>query len=158
MSNKVKVPGGAFYAGDGLTVDPVTRTVSAGGGDGGSTGGGLFKVTITGTANESGDGYTYVSDKTGKEVYDALMNGMLPYAELIVDGGIYFTFVPCMYADAQDGAQFIGATSCQSINNEGKILVSSFDFQANIHAVTYSAFILSGLAESDCGPYGTLFN
>ena len=32
MSNKVKVPGGAFYAGDGLTVDPMTRTVSAGGG------------------------------------------------------------------------------------------------------------------------------
>lgn len=28
MSNKVKVPGGAFYAGDGLTVDPITRTVS----------------------------------------------------------------------------------------------------------------------------------
>ncbi len=37
MSNKVKVPGGAFYAGDGLTVDPVSRTVSAGGGGGGST-------------------------------------------------------------------------------------------------------------------------
>ena len=33
MENKVKVPGGAFYAGDGLTVDPITRTVSAGGGD-----------------------------------------------------------------------------------------------------------------------------
>lgn len=33
MPNKVKVPGGAFYAGDGLTVDPITRTVSAGGGD-----------------------------------------------------------------------------------------------------------------------------
>ena len=33
MSNKVKVPGGAFYAGDGLTVDPINRTVSAGGGD-----------------------------------------------------------------------------------------------------------------------------
>lgn len=33
MDNKVKVPGGAFYVGDGLTVDPVTRTVSAGGGD-----------------------------------------------------------------------------------------------------------------------------
>lgn len=32
MENKVKVPGGAFYAGEGLTVDPVTRTVSAGGG------------------------------------------------------------------------------------------------------------------------------
>ena len=34
MSNKVKVPGGAFYAGAGLTVDPTTRTVSAGGGGG----------------------------------------------------------------------------------------------------------------------------
>lgn len=33
MDNKVKVPGGAFYAGDGLTVDPITRTVSAGSGD-----------------------------------------------------------------------------------------------------------------------------
>lgn len=33
MAEKVKVPGGAFYAGDGLTVDPITRTVSAGGGD-----------------------------------------------------------------------------------------------------------------------------
>ena len=31
MANKVKVPGGAFSAGDGLTVDPITRTVSAGG-------------------------------------------------------------------------------------------------------------------------------
>lgn len=28
MIDKVKVPGGAFYAGDGLTVDPMTRTVS----------------------------------------------------------------------------------------------------------------------------------
>ena len=34
MANKVKVPGGAFYAGDGLTVDPITRTVSAAGGGG----------------------------------------------------------------------------------------------------------------------------
>ena len=33
MSNRVKAPGGAFYLGDGLTVDSVTRTVSAGGGD-----------------------------------------------------------------------------------------------------------------------------
>lgn len=30
--SKVKVPGGAFYAGEGLNVDPITRTVSAGGG------------------------------------------------------------------------------------------------------------------------------
>lgn len=37
MSNKVKVPGGAFYAGDGLTVDRTTRTVSAGGGSSVST-------------------------------------------------------------------------------------------------------------------------
>ena len=37
MSNKVKVPGGAFYVGDGLTVDKTTRTVSAGGGSSVST-------------------------------------------------------------------------------------------------------------------------
>ena len=37
MNNKVKVPGGAFYAGDGLTVDQTTRTVSAGGGSSVST-------------------------------------------------------------------------------------------------------------------------
>ena len=37
MSNKVKVPGGAFYVGDGLTVDQTTRTVSAGGGSSVST-------------------------------------------------------------------------------------------------------------------------
>ena len=37
MANKVKVPGGAFYAGDGLTVDQTTRTVSAGGGSSVST-------------------------------------------------------------------------------------------------------------------------
>lgn len=37
MSNKVKVPGGAFYAGDGLTVDQTTRTVSAGSGSSVST-------------------------------------------------------------------------------------------------------------------------
>ena len=37
MANKVKVPGGAFYLGDGLTVDQTTRTVSAGGGSSVST-------------------------------------------------------------------------------------------------------------------------
>lgn len=37
MSGKVKVPGGAFYAGDGLTVNPITRTVSASGGSSVST-------------------------------------------------------------------------------------------------------------------------
>ena len=37
MPNKVKVPGGAFYVGDGLTVDQTTRTVSAGGGSSVST-------------------------------------------------------------------------------------------------------------------------
>lgn len=37
MPNKVKVPGGAFYAGNGLTVDQATRTVSAGGGSSVST-------------------------------------------------------------------------------------------------------------------------
>lgn len=30
--SKIKVPGGAFYAGEGLEVDPISRTVSANGG------------------------------------------------------------------------------------------------------------------------------
>ena len=47
MENKVKVPGGAFYAGDGLTVDPVTRTVSAGG----TASNQKFKITV----NDSGE-------------------------------------------------------------------------------------------------------
>ena len=45
--------------------EPFTVEIPSGGG-GGSTGGGLFKVTITGTADETGNSYTYVSDKTGK--------------------------------------------------------------------------------------------
>lgn len=52
MENKVKVPGGAFYAGDGLTVDPVTRTVSAGGGGGG---------TVTEADIENALGFTPIS-------------------------------------------------------------------------------------------------
>ena len=47
MSNKVKVPGGAFYVGDGLTVDPITRTVSAGGG-GGASGVNIIRVVENG--------------------------------------------------------------------------------------------------------------
>ena len=64
MDNKVKVPGGAFYAGDGLTVDPVTRTVSAsgGGGDGGVT---TLHIYISAIGQ---DGLTFTADKTPKEM------------------------------------------------------------------------------------------
>ena len=155
MSNKVKVPGGAFYVGDGLTVDPMTRTVSAGGG---GAGGGLFKVTITGTANESGDIYTYVSDKTGKEVYDAYMNGLLPYAEVIVDGNVYFNFIPCIYTSEQFGTEFIGVTLQHATNNNGKILVSYFGLQANRNDPSYFAYILNGSVERNCKPSSTMYD
>ena len=103
MENKVKVPGGAFYAGDGLTVDPVTRTVSAGGGGtvtetdienalgykpigaadvpvkkvNGATGEvkGTFYVTVT-----QGYGVNATADKTAAEVYAAYAAGYAVYA------------------------------------------------------------------------------
>lgn len=118
----------------------------------------MFKVTITGTANESNDSYNYMSDKTGKEVYDAYMNGLLPYAEVIVDGDVYFNFIPCMNASDQYGAEFIGVTSQQSTNNNGKILVSYFALQANKNSASYSAHILNGSVEQNCKPYSTMYD
>lgn len=125
---------------------------------GGSGGGGLFKVTITGTADETGASYTYVSDKTGEEVYNAYMNGLLPYAELIVGGDVYFGFVPCMGASNQRLTQFIAVTANQSTNNEGKILVSNFMLQARTNNVNYSAYVLNGVAEKNCKPFSTLYD
>lgn len=105
MENKVKVPGGAFYAGDGLTVDPVTRTVSAGGGGGGtvtesdienalgykpigaddvpvkSVNGatGEVKSTFYVTVTQGDDG-NVTADKTAAEVYAAYAAGYAVYA------------------------------------------------------------------------------
>ena len=146
----------------GQDLEPITRMEmflkNFGGGGGGSTGGGLFKVTITGTANETGDSYTYESDKTGREVYDASMNGLLPYAELIVGGEIYFGFVPCMGASDQYQTLFTGVTGNQTTNNVGKILVSCFMLHAQTHNVNYSAHILNGPAEENCKPFSTLYD
>ena len=128
------------------------------GGGGGSTGGGMFKVTITGTADETGTSYTYVSDKTGKEVYDAFMNGLMPYAELIADGETCFNFIPCMNTSGQYATGFTGVTAVQSTNNNGKILVSEFSLSANTHAVTYTAGVLNGTTEINCGPFSTLYD
>ena len=64
MSNKVKVPGGAFYAGDGLTVDPVTRTVSASGG-GGDSGVTTLHIYISAV---NGETPTFIADKTPEEM------------------------------------------------------------------------------------------
>ena len=128
-------------------------SVSGGGGSGG-----LFKVTITGTANESDGSYTYRSDKTGKEVYDAFMSGLLPYAELIVDGDVCFSFIPCTSASDQYTTEFMGVTAGQSTDNNGKILVSYFALQVKNTVVTYTAHILNGSVETNCGPFSTMFD
>ena len=77
MSNKVKVPGGAFYVGDGLTVDPVTRTVSAGGGGGSvPAAGGVTTLHINVTAvNQETMKATFTADKTPVEMLQASANG-----------------------------------------------------------------------------------
>ena len=72
MDNKVKVPGGAFYAGDGLTVDPVTRTVSAGGGGGGGVT--TLHINITAVNRETLEP-TFTADKTPAEMKQASVNG-----------------------------------------------------------------------------------
>lgn len=63
---KVKVPGGAFYAGDGLTVDPVTRTVSAGGG-GGDSGVTTLHIYISAIDRET-QTPIFTADKTPNEM------------------------------------------------------------------------------------------
>ena len=131
MGNKVKVPGGAFYAGDGLTVDPVTRTVSAGGGGtvteadienalgykpigaadvpvkkvNGATGEvkGTFYVTVT-----QGNGDSVTADKTADEVYAAYAAGYAVYA-IVKFRGFNFPFVlPLVVAVSGFGTVMLG--------------------------------------------------
>ena len=155
MNTPTKVPCGGFVLGEGLALSKDGKTLNV---TGGGSSGGLFKVTITGTANESGDIYTYVSDKTGKEVYDAYINGLLPYAEVIVDGNVYFNFIPCIYTSEQFGTEFIGVTLQHAANNNGKILVSYFGLQANRHDPSYFAYILNGSVEKNCKPSSTMYD
>lgn len=156
MNTPTKVPCGGFVLGEGLALSKDGKTLNVTGGGGSS--GGWFKVTITVTANESNDSYNYMSDKTGKEVYDAHMNGLLPYAELIVGGNVYFNFIPCMNTSDQYVTEFIGATLQQSTNNNGKILVSCFTLQANNYSASYSAYILNGSVEENCKPSSTMYD
>ena len=99
-----------------------------------------------------------MSDKTGKEVYDAYMNGLLPYAEVIVDGEVFFNFIPCMDTSDQYITKFIGVTSQQSTNNNGKILVSCFVLRVNRYDASYSAYILNGSVEMNCKPFSTMYD
>lgn len=68
-SNKVKVPGGAFYAGDGLTVDPITRTVSAGGGGGGDSGVTTLHIYVSAIDKETFTA-TFTADKTPRDIFE----------------------------------------------------------------------------------------
>lgn len=139
MENKVKVPGGAFYAGDGLTVDPVTRTVSAGGGGtvtetdienalgykpigaadvpvkkvNGATGEvkGTFYVTVT-----QGDGYDATADKTAAEVYAAYEAGYAVYAIIKFRNGIVPYTLPLLAAVSVSGTVMLGFATIGSSN------------------------------------------
>lgn len=71
MENKVKVPGGAFYAGDGLTVDPVTRTVSA---EGNSTTPDWSQNDAQAADFVKNRPGAYMTDPVATEIY----NGILP--------------------------------------------------------------------------------
>ena len=99
-----------------------------------------------------------MSDKTGKEVYDAYMNGLLPYAEVIVNGEVCFNFIPCISASDQYMTEFIGVTSGKSTNNNGKILVSCFALTVNRYDTSYSAHILNSSVERNCGLFSTMFD
>ena len=141
MENKVKVPGGAFYAGDGLTVDPVTRTVSAGGGGGGTvteadienalgykpigvddvpvksvngatgTVKSTFYVTVT-----QGNGDSATADKTAAEVYAAYAAGYAVYAILKLRNGIVPYTLPLLAAGSFSGTVMLGFATIGSSN------------------------------------------
>lgn len=114
MENKVKVPGGAFYAGDGLTVDPVTRTVSAGGGDvttpdwqqNDATAsdyiknrpGGYLEYTNVGTINKTAN-FTQISDN--KYQYNGEIVGRLNMDTIynITFNGVLYENVPIVPHD-----------------------------------------------------------
>ena len=122
MENKVKVPGGAFYAGDGLTVDPVTRTVSAGGGGGGtvtSVNGATgevkstFYVTVT---QEIGDNAT--ADKTAAEVYAAYEAGYAVYAIIKFREAIAPYTLPLLAAVNISGNVMLGFATIGSSNSD----------------------------------------
>ena len=95
MSNKVKVPGGAFYAGDGLTVDPITRTVSAGGGGGGEVT--TLHINVTALNKETLEP-TFTADKTPTEMQQASVNGpiwcVVTFAAGVMSGGALSLGIP----------------------------------------------------------------
>ena len=147
MENKVKVPGGAFYAGDGLTVDPVTRTVSAGGGGGGtvtSVNGATgevkstFYVTITSAEDES-----ISADKTLEEIYTAYEKGYAVYAKTADSPQIIVPLTIAVhsgndYAVVVNGAVTFGDTTEYAISNDGSgwtIYTNDIAFKDNIPTI-----------------------
>ena len=102
MSNKVKVPGGAFYAGDGLTVDPVTRTVSAGGSQVVYN---LSNAVFTETV-DSNRAYYFVDPTTLTEILKSMNTGSpMPYIGFKAEKEFF----------ANDGIDFGWGTSMNTI-------------------------------------------
>ena len=95
MSNKVKVPGGAFYAGDGLTVDPVTRTVSAGGGGASSSDVFIIHATLDETNTNA------QLDKTTEQIYEAYQSGKYCLVSLRAQ------FIPVVSVETNGARAFI---------------------------------------------------
>lgn len=150
MENKVKVPGGAFYAGDGLTVDPVTRTVSADGGGGGtvtesdienalgykpigaddvpvkSVNGqtGATKSTFYVTVTSTGSGYAATADKTAAEVYAAYEAGYAVYA-IVLSEELGDVALPLAIAfdDGTDKTMLFATTLFQDVGESPTCLV-----------------------------------
>ena len=93
--SKVKVPGGAFYAGEGLEVDPITRTVSAGGGGSGEVT--TLHISVTALNRETMEA-TFTADKTPTEMQQASVNGpiwcVVTFAAGVILGGALSLGIP----------------------------------------------------------------
>ena len=139
MSNKVKVPGGAFYAGDGLTVDPITRTVSAGGGD----------VTTPDWNQNDATASDYIKNRPFYE--KSLVS--VPHPQI---PGVFWYKV----SDAvPTGDHSVGATCCliDGVKSNGTIILSTDDYYAATEFAVIVALkdnaVVEGLTFPEKGTY-----
>ena len=115
MANKVKVPGGAFYAGDGLTVDQTTRTVSAGGGSSVSTPDwNQNDATASDYIKNRPGGYTKTTPG-----HETTWDGVVGDKVVVVGGGMQFVKVSDRVFTVEEliGATIITGNQSFTINN-----------------------------------------